>query len=104
MAKKKKTQLKPVVRGFATVSVAKKAAPVDAEPEVEALPSQAEGSSTTQGPDGANLSGVQTESDASDPAKAEEQHLQSLIDKFQDRVEKETVRTIKVIKSTLLSY
>ena len=104
MAKKKKTQLKPVQRGFATQSVPKKV--VEPEPEVQqeidslpatpsgqaaagpsAQPSQDAGSATVRLP---------ADSDQFDPEKAEEQSLQNLVDRFQERTEKEIVRTIKV--------
>ncbi len=93
MAKKKKTQLKPVARGFATTSVAKKVVP-EPEPEAETaeLPpvqdsnaSSADNSETTQRRDGAAV--------VFDP---QEQALQELVDKFQDRVEKDITRTVKV--------
>lgn len=97
MAKKKKSQLKPVARGFATVSVAKKVVPIEAEPETEAIPAQAGGPSSSQVSAASSKLGEQLASDEWDPEKAEEQSLQNLIDKFQDRVEREIVRTIKVL-------
>ncbi|KIJ68314.1 hypothetical protein HYDPIDRAFT_24607 [Hydnomerulius pinastri MD-312] len=103
MAKKKKTQLKPVARGFATTSVPKKVvqaeeaeSPAD-EPSTpagstaEILPSS-EGSINPQAP-------IQDVSrDEFDADQAEEQSLQNLVDKFQEKTEKEISRTIKAIE------
>lgn len=94
MAKKKKTQLKPVLRGFATTSVAKKAVPeqnAEAEEHTEENTTEVEASSI-----------VDVDGRGSDPAHLEEQALQSLVDKFQDRTEKEITRTIKVFCRSLL--
>ena len=96
MAKKKKTQLKPVARGFATVSVAKKVVVAEPEPEPESVPSPTEGPTTSDPTASSSTPAAQATSDEFDPEKAEEQSLQNLIDKFQDRVEKEIVRAIKV--------
>ena len=106
MAKKKKLQLKGnVTRGFATQSVPKKVVEAPPEPDVETEPSdvalaaeagasqaplQGTDSQGTAGPSGP----IQT--DEFDADKAEEQSLQNLVDKFQERTEKEVVRTIKV--------
>ncbi|GJE85993.1 HrpA-like RNA helicase [Phanerochaete sordida] len=95
MAKKKKTQLKPVARGFATVSVAKKVVPTEPEPEAAPDPVEDPSSSELQGP--SSKPDVQRSNDEFDPDKAEEQSLQNLVDKYQDRVEKEVVRTLKAI-------
>ena len=62
MAKKKKTQLKPVARGFATVSVAKKV--LEVESEAEATPSQAEESTPAQGSESSGHSDTQPGQDA----------------------------------------
>lgn len=85
MAKKKKTQLKPVARGFATTSIPKKVVQVEPEPEPEPVPPVepvAEGSTAGSAP-GTTLD-------------AGEQALQDLIEKYQDRTEKDVCRTIKV--------
>ncbi|KAJ7070917.1 P-loop containing nucleoside triphosphate hydrolase protein [Mycena amicta] len=97
MGKKKKSQLKPVVRGFATTSVPKKVV-------LEELKEKGDSS------DGAmeqpqDLAEDTPESndtplpadDEFDPEKAEEQSLQNLVDK-QDKIEKEISRTVKVIE------
>ncbi|KAJ7727845.1 P-loop containing nucleoside triphosphate hydrolase protein [Mycena maculata] len=92
MAKKKKTQLKPVARGFATTSVPKK---VVLEETVEAdtpAGSTEEEKSTIE--DGPSVNGVapQAANDEFDPDKVEEQSLQNLVDK-QDKIEKEILRS-----------
>lgn len=94
MAKKKRTQLKPVARGFATTSVPKKV--------VQAVEAEASTSDTSQ-PEVledvvASTSGdtLQSQTEEYDPDKHEEMSLQLLVDKFQDKIEKEVVRTIKV--------
>lgn len=107
MAKKKKLQLKPgVARGFATQSVPKKVVDEQLEPGVEAESSSvalaAESASASQAP--LQVTGSQgtsggpgpTQVDEFDADKAEEQSLQNLVDKFQERTEKEVVRTVKV--------
>lgn len=101
MAKKKKSQLKPVARGFATVSVAKKVTPIEEELKTEVAPTtQTEGSTTSEGTENPFTHAVQSVNDQWDSEKAEEQSLQNLIDQFQDRVEKEIVRTVKVLGTT----
>ncbi|EIN14170.1 P-loop containing nucleoside triphosphate hydrolase protein [Punctularia strigosozonata HHB-11173 SS5] len=97
MAKKKKTALKPVARGFATTSVPKKVVQEQA-PEAEessAEPTLESGVSTH----GTASAAVKPDVvDGLDPVKAEEQSLQNLVDKFQEKTEKEIVRTVKVIE------
>ncbi|EMD41750.1 hypothetical protein CERSUDRAFT_110326 [Gelatoporia subvermispora B] len=93
MAKKKKTQLKPVARGFATTSVPKKveepkeavvATTPEPEPEAEqAVPNLADAPLASS--QGAILS-------------PQESSLQVWVDKFQDRTEKEVARTLKAIE------
>ncbi|OAX44745.1 P-loop containing nucleoside triphosphate hydrolase protein [Rhizopogon vinicolor AM-OR11-026] len=98
MAKKKKTQLKPVARGFATTSVPKKVV------ENEQKPDDAANSTAEETPiSGSSHSSVvaQVQADAPDhsfdPDKVEEQSLQNLVDKYQEKTEKETLRTIKAL-------
>ena len=98
MAKKKKTRLGPVVRGFATTSVPKK---VVLEEEV---PAGFDSSTSTGEETNTQISVNQGTGDGTEPApseqvdsdKTEEKELQTLIDKLQDRTEKEIVRTVKV--------
>ncbi|KAI0670050.1 P-loop containing nucleoside triphosphate hydrolase protein [Trametes maxima] len=90
--KKKKTQLKPIARGFATTSVPKKVVDVPKEPELPAA---------SDLPDASNNASDATNETPKANALAlseEEQSLQSLIDRFQDKVEKEIVRTVKAIE------
>jgi ATP-dependent RNA helicase DHX29 len=96
MAKKKKTQLKPVVRGFATTSVPKKVV-LEETAEVDGKASSAEEEKSTV-EDGPKVDGVVTQAanDEFDPEKVEEQSLQNLVDK-QDKIEKEILRSVKVI-------
>jgi ATP-dependent RNA helicase DHX29 len=106
MAKKKKSQLKPVARGFATTSVPKKPTAADEEP---AALSNDGPNDTTQALNGVSTgevigteSGVNVASPEafsrfeSEAEKAEEQSLQNLLDKYQEKTEKEITRTIKV--------
>ncbi|KAI0702499.1 P-loop containing nucleoside triphosphate hydrolase protein [Cytidiella melzeri] len=96
MAKKKKSQLKPVVRGFATTSVAKKVVP-EPEPEEDTTPLASDvQQSAAPGADG--LEATDTKHIAADPPDPQEQALQELVDKFQDRVEKDVARSVKTIE------
>lgn len=97
MAKKKKTQLKPVARGFATTSQPKKVVPLPEEPEAipeanavdtEPAPTDSAGATTPVA--------SQDPVDDFDPEKVEEQSLQNLVDKLQEKTEKDIVRTVKV--------
>ncbi|KDQ19932.1 hypothetical protein BOTBODRAFT_125441 [Botryobasidium botryosum FD-172 SS1] len=113
MAKKKKLSLKPVARGFATTSQPKKVAPVAEEPELE---SDATGTSGPGGPAGgparvaaltlsdamsASASGpvITAAENEFDPVKVEEQMLQNIVDKLQDKTEREINRTLKSIET-----
>lgn len=86
MAKKKKTQLKPVARGFATTSVPKKVveASVPDEPATPRLPP----STGTQTP----VDTQEPPQETPDPASLHEQLLQNVVDKLQDKTEKEISR------------
>ena len=97
MAKKKKTQLKPVARGFATTSVPKKAVPV--EEDAEACASVTGLEEDVQKADNGTAPSTapgQAQTDEFDPNKVEEQSLQNLVDRLQSTTEKDIVRTIKV--------
>ena len=109
MAKKKKLQLKPsAARGFATQSVPKKVVELQAEPEIDqdpssaaATPESASASETLFRASDSKSSAVGTpQADEFDPDRAEQQSLQNLVDKFQERTEKEVVRTVKVSRIT----
>ena len=97
--KKKKTQLKPIARGFATTSVPKKTVEpshdletsLDHKDDAFLLSNgcSTDAATTAQGSKATNI-----------PALSEtDQAMQNLIDKFQDKVEKEIVRTVKVSRS-----
>jgi len=106
MAKKKKTQLKPVARPFATASVPKKVLP---ELVVEEVANDESGDDNVGGGDGGSVrvngqgSTDSTKPPAPEPEseevkalRAEELGLQGLVDKLQDKTEKEINRNIKV--------
>jgi hypothetical protein len=92
MAKKKKTQLKPVARGFATTSQPKKVVVVeDDRVDVGGTSGIAERAST---PDSSKISdgngaGETKTKDESDTGKSEENLLQGIVEKLQDKTEKE---------------
>lgn len=99
MARKKKTQLKPVARGFATVSVPKKTTPAEV---LEGKPK--EGFVTSSLKDGtvsdehnemeeAPTTTNATTTDIFDPEKVEAaRSLQNLVDRLQEKTEKEVLR------------
>lgn len=91
MAKKKKTQLKPVSRGFATTSVAKKVEPVE-EIQPEETPADPE---PQLGPADSDA-GLQDNSNANGVEDAKSVALQAIVDSNQDKVAKEINRTINV--------
>jgi ATP-dependent RNA helicase DHX29 len=97
MPKKKKTQIKPVARGFATVSVPKKVTPTE-EPEkkTEEVSAETLAKDEISAEGHRNNSVVQgaTVVDDFDPDKVEEQSLQNLVDRLQEKTEKEVVRQV----------
>ncbi|KAH0590581.1 hypothetical protein H2248_000717 [Termitomyces sp. 'cryptogamus'] len=100
MAKKKKTQLKPLARGFATTSVPKKVTLVEAEQKETTPDNQIEESIlSVQGETSTDVTIVSLNlQDEFDPEKVEEQSLQNLVDKLQEKTEKEIARAVKVIE------
>ncbi len=106
MAKKKKTQLKPVARGFATQSVPKKMVEIVADPDLDSSSPTVPPSPAPEEASGAASSSIRpTEGYQSDATKqAEESALQDLVDKHQDRTEKEVVRTVKVRSTSSQLY
>lgn len=99
MGKKKKTQLKPVARGFATVSVPKKAVPAEMEtpgtPDSVVIPSASGVTDDETGKEDVVSTKKSTEvPDELDPDKVEEQSLQNLVDRLQEKTEKEIVRYV----------
>ena len=103
MVKKKKTQLKPVARGFATTSVPKKAVPVedDSEAPASAAGSVQEDVLKTDNGSTSSTPPPQALIDDFDPNKVEEQSLQNLVDRLQSTTEKDIVRTVKVYQPLL---
>ena len=104
MPKKKKSALKPVVRGFATTSIPKKVVE-EATPEKDEDPIIT-GSSSVEPDTVETTVPIDTTDNLGDfdiDKAAEEQSLQNLVDKFQEKTEKEILRTIKVMIATLLS-
>lgn len=93
MAKKKKTQLKPVVRGFATTSVPKKADVAESAPSTSDCSQLSE---CPECPPGATEDTAQNEPGVLVDVQPQ---VQSLLDKYQDKVEKDISRTIKAIEA-----
>lgn len=101
MAKKKKTQLKPVARGFATTSLPKKTIPTPEALLDKTLPDLLKSSPDAMGAlareDGYASPDVAANMDG-DHNNVEEQYLQGLVDKLQEKTEKEVLRTLKSIE------
>lgn len=89
MAKKKKT-LKPVARGFATVSVPKKPVPSEQPDDIAERAGDTSGAQTSDTPT-ASVAPPEP-----DPETLEENALQTIVEKLQDKTEKDIVRSIKV--------
>ncbi|KAG1867923.1 P-loop containing nucleoside triphosphate hydrolase protein [Suillus subalutaceus] len=101
MAKKKKSQLKPVARGFATTSVPKKVVENEQNTDDTITDTAAEEAPTSDALHPSTAAHVQSnapQDHSFDPDKVEEQSLQNLVDKYQEKTEKETLRTIKAIE------
>lgn len=95
MPKKKKTQLKPVDRGFATTSVPKKVLPepiLDTCPPTSSSNQSAPENQPTDTVKGAATATTAVPNEEFDPDLVDEQSIQNLIDKFQEKTEKEIVR------------
>jgi ATP-dependent RNA helicase DHX29 len=93
MAKKKKTQLKPVARGFATTSVPKKVV-LEEKAAVDDHTGEEEVVEEEVGPK-VNGAAAQAVNDEFDPEKVEEQSLQNLVDSKQDKMTQEISRYSK---------
>ena len=89
MAKKKKA-LKPVARGFATVSVPKKPQPSEQPQDT------AENAGDPPGARSSDTPAVLVTPPQTDLAILEEVALQAIVEKFQDKTEKDIVRGVKV--------
>lgn len=103
MAKKKKTQLRPVARGFATTSVPKKVIPpqLTLDEQLPQTEDDADNEDTLLAADGIRDGDTivhELSNDGFDPEKVEEQSLQILIDRFQEKTEKEITRTVKAVE------
>ncbi|EGN98639.1 hypothetical protein SERLA73DRAFT_107710 [Serpula lacrymans var. lacrymans S7.3] len=101
MPKKKRTQLKPVARGFATTSVPKKVVQVEQEVNLGDISSAGEDQNQTQ--EQVSASAGQDESlltpkDVIEAQKLQEQVLQDVVDKHQEKTEREIIRTVKAIR------
>ncbi|KAH9042390.1 P-loop containing nucleoside triphosphate hydrolase protein [Lactarius hengduanensis] len=93
MPKKKKTQQKPLDRGFAVTSIPKKT-PAAA---VEQGDAKGEEPSTVGTPDAQDAQHREPIED--EVLNAEERSLQDIVDKLQEKTEKEIVRTVKAIET-----
>jgi ATP-dependent RNA helicase DHX29 len=98
MAKKKKTALKPVARGFATTSVPKKV--VEAADDVIEPMEITEEVSTPETAVTSADNGVALSGDNGAPSN-EDQAMQSLVEKLQEKTEKEVTRVVKVCISVV---
>uniref|UniRef100_D8PKN2 RNA helicase n=1 Tax=Schizophyllum commune (strain H4-8 / FGSC 9210) TaxID=578458 RepID=D8PKN2_SCHCM len=95
MAKKKKTALKPVARGFATTSVPKKVAPAPEPVEEPASSARASPEAEADASRGEEGDAGKDAKDAATAALSEEdQALQGLVERLQDKVEKEITRCV----------
>jgi ATP-dependent RNA helicase DHX29 len=102
MAKKKKTALKPVARGFATTSQPKK---VVAEPETEDSTVPEDGAPPTDSQDGVlGVNGTNRETaekaaeglDWEDDSKLEEGIYQGYVERLQEKGDREVAKILKV--------
>ncbi|KAF8559205.1 P-loop containing nucleoside triphosphate hydrolase protein [Imleria badia] len=99
MPKKRKTQLKPVARGFATTSIPKKAvqmeeiAPPADEVSSDGLVTEAGAEASADSDQAAR--GVLRDPEFDAKQSDEQQFLQVMVDKYQEKTEKELSRTIK---------
>lgn len=87
---KKKKALKPVARGFATVSVPKK--PILSEQSEDT----AEVAGDTSGTQSSEVPTASVAPPEPDPEALEENALQAIVEKCQDKTERDIVRSIKV--------
>ncbi|KAK7058857.1 hypothetical protein VNI00_001481 [Paramarasmius palmivorus] len=102
MAKKKKTQIKSHARGFATTSVPKKVVPAEEAQTQAAVEEPQPEQSAAAGEAKEDLPSSSVENapveDEFDPDKVEEQSLQNLVDKLQEKTEKEITRAVKAVE------
>lgn len=95
MAKKKKTQLKPEARGFAVKSIPKKAPLEQGDTKGEVPPTV-----ETLDEQDAQPHPEPIKDEVLNSQTAEERSLQDIVDKLQEKTEKEIVRTLKVRECT----
>ena len=93
MAKKKKTQLKPVQRTFATTSIPKKQVPTTEETE-EVDEGTATNQDSSAGHSSMNPSG--TKDSVEDTISPLEMKLQEIVSRLQEKTDKEVGRSIQV--------
>lgn len=100
MPKKKKPQLKPVARGFATTSVPSKKAIANSESASTAGYSESKlDDAPNDNPGDTTVASTSTDpvnSEANDSKSAEEVFLQSIVERLQDKTEREIGRALKV--------
>ncbi|KAI5452547.1 hypothetical protein NCC49_000709 [Naganishia albida] len=104
MAKKKKTALKPVARGFATTSQAKKVVPESSQGEPAAAEDAVARDTTQEGVAGVNGTdklngGLETGEgvDWEDDAKLEQGVYQGYVERLQDKGDREVAKILKTI-------
>lgn len=103
MAKKKKSQLKPVARGFATTSQPSKRALAEAQEAAAIAESEAAADSTSAPPRptpdqtaSVTPTGGPSVATGSDELDFEEQTWQDMVDRWQNKTDRDIARTIQV--------
>lgn len=99
MAKKKKTALKPVARGFATTSQPKKVVPEAVSEEPPAIDDPAQDQNDTHTKDNKPQDGQTGEGvDWEDDSKLEEGIYQGYVERLQEKGDREVAKIMKVSK------
>ncbi|TFK30567.1 pre-mRNA-splicing factor ATP-dependent RNA helicase prp22 [Coprinopsis marcescibilis] len=96
--KKKKTQLKPVARGFATTSVLKKVVPLPVEAIDIAKAENVAAIDAQSAADNGQKNCMNSQAIKPEPMDPEAQASQALMEKYQEKTEKEITRTVKLIE------
>jgi len=104
MAKKKKSQLKPVARGFATTSQPSKRAIAEAQEAAAIAQNEATVASTSE-PTPDQTASVSPTGEPSAPTESneldfEEQTCQDMVDRWQNKTDREIARNIQAIPPT----
>jgi len=102
MGKKKRTQLKPISRGFATTSIPSKKALAETEPATQEEPPS--GPNETNAVDVVSAGSSDTQPVSGSSSNVQEQALQELVDKWQEKTEREVGRTLKVCGTSYIAY